>query len=114
MSFISRFLWIPVLGLAAFARAGEAPKLVVVPFTAGEGAPDVSAGRFTSQVTEELRSHDDALEVVGAPTVKAPPGGKTKPSPEATLALETGKKLLTALKFDEAAPALKKGIELSL
>src|SRR6185436_21120300 len=60
-------------------------------------------------------SHDDAVEVVGAPAVKAPPGGKSsKPSPEATLALETGKKLLADLKFDEAAPALKKGIELSL
>src|SRR3954465_4752148 len=78
MSFISRFLWIPVLGLAAIARAGEMPRIVVVPFTAGEGAPDVAAGRFTSQVTEELRSHNDVVDVVGAPTVKAPAGGKTK------------------------------------
>jgi hypothetical protein len=115
MSFISRFLSIPVLGLAFVAHAGDQPKIVVVPFTIGEGAPDVSVGRFTGQVTEELRTHDDTVDVVGAPAVKAPPGGKSsKPNPEATLALETGKKLLADLKFDEAAPALKKGIELSL
>jgi hypothetical protein len=115
MSFISRFLWILLLGLSGIAHAGDTPKVVVVPFTVGEGAPEASAGRFTSQVTEELRTHDDAVEVVGAPAMKPPPGGKSaKPSPEATLALETGKKLLADLKFDEAAPALKKGIELSL
>ena len=115
MSFISRFLSILVLGISGIAHAGDTPKIVVVPFTTGEGAGDVSSGRFTSQVTEELRTHDDAVDVVGAPTVKAPPGGKSsKPNPEATLALETGKKLLADLKFDEAAPALKKGIELSL
>ncbi|MBK7863338.1 MAG: PEGA domain-containing protein [Archangiaceae bacterium] len=89
---------------------------MVVPFTAAEGAPEVSAGRFTGQVTEELRSRDDAVELVGAPafTKTDRPAKATKPSPEATLALETGKKLLADLKFDEAAPALKKGVELSL
>src|SRR6476659_4521760 len=117
MGFISRFLFILVLGGALTATAGDAPKIVVVPFTAVEGAPDVSAGRFTGQVTEELRSRDDAVELVGAPATSKPSGGSSKsskPSPEATLALETGKKLLADLKFDEAAPALKKGIDLSL
>lgn len=90
---------------------------MVVPFTALEDAPEVSAGRFTGQVTEELRSRDDAVALVGSPAIsksEKPSNKSGKPSPEATLALETGKKLLADLKFDEAAPALKKGIELSL
>lgn len=89
----------------------------MVPFTAIEDAPDVAAGRFTGQVTEELRSRDDAVALVGSPAVnktEKSPNKSGKPSAEATLALETGKKLLADLKFDEAAPALKKGIELSL
>src|SRR5262245_6381761 len=114
MGFISRFLTVLVLVLSTVSNASEAPKIVVVPFTAIEGAPDVAAGRFTGQVTEELRSRDDVVEVVGAPTIAKtdkPSSKSGKPSPEATLALETGKKLLADLKFDEAAPALKKGID---
>lgn len=90
---------------------------MVVPFTAIDDAPEVAAGRFTGQVTEELRSRDDAVQLIGAPAIAkadTPKSKSGKPSPEATLALETGKKLLADLKFDEAAPALKKGIELSL
>src|SRR4051812_49414063 len=91
MGFISRFLFILVLGSSLAANAGDAPEIVVVPFTAIEGAPDVSAGRFTGQVTEELRSRDDALELVGSPATSRPSGSSSakssKPSPEATLAL---------------------------
>jgi hypothetical protein len=116
MSLISRFLSILLLGFSMSALAADTPKIVVVPFVAGEGAPDTSAGRFTSQVTDELRSHDDAIELIGTPA--APRSEKSnksgRPAAEATLALDTGKKLLADLKFDEAAPALKKGIELSL
>ncbi|MBL8952883.1 MAG: hypothetical protein JNK82_19045 [Myxococcaceae bacterium] len=89
----------------------------MVPFTAVDDASETAAGRFTSQVTEELRSRDDAVALVASPTInkaEKPTSKSSKPNPEATLALETGKKLLADLKFDEAAPALKKGIELSL
>lgn len=117
MEFISRFLFVLVLGSSAIASAGDQPRVVVVPFTALEDAPEIAAGRFTGQVTEELRSRDDAVALVGSPAIskaEKPSNKSGKPSPEATLALETGKKLLADLKFDEAAPALKKGIELSL
>src|SRR4051794_31722589 len=111
MGFISRFLLVLVLHVSAITFAGETPKIVVVPFTAADGAPEGPVGRFTNQVTEELRSRDDAVELVGAPTVSRSEKATSKPgrpAPEATLALDTGKKLLAELKFEEAAPALKR------
>src|SRR5438477_12269185 len=69
MGFISRFLFVLILVFGATSRAGDAPKIVVIPFTLGDGSPEASPGRFTSQVTEELRGRDDAVELVGAPAV---------------------------------------------
>src|SRR5438128_6186826 len=87
MGFISRFLFVLILVAAALADAGDTPKIVVVPFTPSEGASDTATGRFTGQVTEELRGRDDAVELVGSPVVSKPAassGKSTRPSPEAT------------------------------
>lgn len=113
-----------ILLASSIALAGERPKLVVVPFSVGEGASDSAAAKFSRLLTEELKTRDDVVEIIAAPTTKAAPAPekpapsgpakKTTPSPEALAALETGKKALADLKFDEAIGSLKKGIDLSL
>lgn len=118
-----------ILFVATAAFAANKPTVVVVPFSVGEGATDASAGKFTRLFNEELRTRDDIMDLKDAPAISkpaAPPpaekpaekpsaaAGKKGPSPEAVSALETGKKALADLKFDEAIAALKKGIDLSL
>jgi hypothetical protein len=109
-----------ILLAASIASAADRPKVVVVPFSVGEGASDSAATKFTRLVNEELKTRDDVMEVVAAPAMKAAPAEKpaaakkSAPSPEAVAALESGKKALADLRFDEAIVALKKGIDLSL
>ena len=119
---------LPFLILIASSLAlAERPKVVVVPFSVGDGASDSAAAKFTRLLNEELKTRDDVLEIVNPPATKAAPapppekvassgGGakRTTPSPEAIAALESGKKALADLKFDEAIAMLKKGIDLSL
>lgn len=114
-----------ILVASSLAFAAERPKVVIVPFSVGEGASDSAAGKFTRLLNEELRTRDDVMDIVNAPVTKsaapvekpaaASSGSKkTGPSPEAMGAFENGKKALAELRFDDAIVALKKGIDLSL
>lgn len=118
-----------ILIAASLASAAERPKVVIVPFTVGEGASEPAAAKFTRLLNEELKTRDDVMDVVNAPTTKAAaPAEKpapvpapaaaakksTGPSAEAMGALDAGKKALAELRFEDAVLSLKKGIDLSL
>lgn len=102
---------------ASTARAAERPKIVVVPFVAGEGATETATVKFTNLVVGELKSRD-GLDLVAPPQQKAPPpverpaagSPRRTPSPETAAALEAGRKAFDELNFEEAAAALKKGV----
>lgn len=103
--------------LFAAVASAEKPRLVVVPFSTGEGATDKAATRFSTLVSDELKTRTDAVDVVAPPVTKPAPeksSGKKGPSAEALTALDTGRKAFDDLRFDEAIPALKKGIEAML
>lgn len=101
--------------LASFAQ----PKVVVVPFAAGDGATEQLAKKFTKELEDQLKARQD-LVLVGAPAAspraKAEAAAKAPRSSaaEAASALEAGKKAYEALELSEAVEKLKKGIELSL
>lgn len=106
-----------LFALIASAAVAEKPRLVVVPFATGEGATDKAASKFGALVSDELKSRTDAVEVVAPPVTKPAPektAGKKGPSAECLAALDTGRKAFDDLRFDEAIPALKKGVELML
>ena len=106
-----------VIALTATFAVAEKPRLVIVPFATGEGATDKAATKFGALVSEELKTRSDAIEVVAPPVTKPAPEktvAKKGPSAETLAALDTGKKAFDDLRFDEAIPALKKGIELML
>lgn len=103
--------------LTATLAVAEKPRVVVVPFATGEGATDKAASKFGALVSDELKSRTDAVEVVAPPVTKPAPekaAGKKGPSAEAVASLDTGRKAFDDLRFDEAIPALKKGVELML
>lgn len=111
-----------VVAFGAVAQAAEKPKLVLVPFAAGEGATEAAAGRFLSLVRDELKTRGDLVELVAAPSTKPaavaapekPVAGKKAPSAEATGAMEAGKKAYDELRLEDAVPSLRKGIEAML
>ncbi|MCU0699356.1 MAG: hypothetical protein MUC96_22865 [Myxococcaceae bacterium] len=106
-----------ILCAVAMVARAEKPRLVVVPFATGEGATDAATTKFGGLLTTELKSRTDAVEVVAPPVTRPAPekaGGKRTPSPEATLSMQTGRKAFDELRFDEAIPALKKGVEAML
>lgn len=106
-----------VIALTATFAVAEKPRLVIVPFATGEGATDKAATKFGALVSDELKSRSDAIDVVAPPVTKPAPEkavSKKGPSAETVAALDTGKKAFDDLRFDEAIPALKKGIELML
>jgi hypothetical protein len=106
-----------VIALTATFAVAEKPRLVIVPFATGEGATDKAATKFGALVSEELKTRSDAIEVVAPPVTKPAPEktvAKKGPSAETLAALDTGKKAFDDLRFDEAIPSLKKGIELML
>jgi len=109
---------VTLFALVAATATAEKPRLVVVPFSTGEGASDKAATRFNVLVTDELKSRTDAVDVVAAPVTKTAPekagATKNRPSSEALAALEAGRKAFDDLRFDEAIPSLKKGVELML
>ena len=126
-SALKRQLGAVVLAWLAFANAAFAadlPKVVVLPFTQGEGAPERAGARFAALVSEELKTREDDLQVVVGPALKgssaapapAPAAAAkgSKASAEGAAALAEGKKALADLKFDEAVTQLKKGIEATL
>ncbi|MEW5740407.1 MAG: hypothetical protein AB1938_15870 [Myxococcota bacterium] len=107
--------------LSATALGAEKPRVLVVPFVAGNGASESAASRFTTLVGDELKTRGDALEVIAAPATRAPAADKpasssTKrgPSAEATSALDAGRKAFDDLRFDDAVAGFKKGISAML
>ena len=102
--------------LATAARADK-PRLVLVPFATGEGATDAATTKFHGLLTEQLKSRGDDVELVAPPVTRAAQdkaGSKRAPSAEATQAMQTGRKAFDELRFDEAIPELKRGVELML
>lgn len=96
------------------------PKVVVVPFVAGDGATEQQAKKLTRELEDQLKARQD-LVLVGAPSTS--PRAKAEvaaakapkvPAGEAAAALEAGKKAYEALELTDAVEKLKKGIELSL
>lgn len=111
-----RFLFVLLSVVASLAYADK-PRLVLVPFATGEGATDAAALKFGALVSSELKSRTDAVDVVAPPVTKPAPeraSGKRTPSPEATAAMQTGRKAFDELRFDEAIPNLRRGVELML
>jgi hypothetical protein len=106
-----------VFCVSAASAWADKPRLVVVPFAPGEGASESASTKFGGLLTSELKSRTDAVELVAAPVTRPAPEkaqAKRAPSPEATQAMQTGRKAFDDLRFDEAIPTLKKGVELML
>jgi hypothetical protein len=93
-------------------------KIVVIPFSPGVGSSEAMASKMTSLVAEEVRSKAETFELVEAviKSDKVAEGSKKSNGPkrEALAALAEGRKALEELRFDDAIPALKKGVELML
>ena len=102
---------------SAWAAPGL-PRLVVVPFTSAEGIPERVPKGFMALTADELRTRDDKVVVVPSPALK--PSGPARPAParkgavEGGALLAEGRKALADLRFEEAAAAFKKGVELTL
>ena len=56
--------------LGASSAHAQKPKVVVLPFASGEGASETASSKFHALLLEELRSRNDALELVSPPAVK--------------------------------------------
>jgi hypothetical protein len=108
----------------SMAWAGsDAPRVVVVPMLAGDGADAQAAEKFTRLLRDELQARDEALNVVSMPTVEA-----RKPAPAARQdeaggaaaaqkgleLIQAGQDALSELRFDEAVEKLKAGIDAQL
>jgi hypothetical protein len=93
-------------------------KIVVIPFAPGFGSSDALASKMTSLIAEQVRSKAEIFELVEgvSKSDKFAEGSKKSNGPkrEVLVALAEGKKAMEELRFDEAIPALKKGLELML
>lgn len=102
--------------LSASAFGADKPRVLVVPFVAGNGASENATTRFTTLISDELKTRGDALELVPAPAAwpaapeKASSSSKRGPRPDAVAALDAGRKAFEDLRFDDAVSSLKKGI----
>lgn len=101
--------WVPL------AFAAPLPKVVVVPFADGSGAPERAGARFAGQVRDELDTRTDALELIKGPQARAVApshaGSHSKPSADGLAALAEGKRLLEQLQFEPASMALERGLD---
>ncbi len=105
------------LAFSSTALAATPPRLVVVPFGQGDGAPEGAGARFAGLVADELKSRDEEVTLVAAAAAKAAPAPVAKaamPSVDPLALLAEGKRALADLKFDEAATSLRRGLDLSL
>ena len=93
----------------ALAWAAQTPHVWVVDFGAADASTEKLAAKLVARTVEELKARKD-VAVGGA--VGAPAAAPSVPTKEATDALAEGAKLLDELRFEEAAAAFKKGIEL--
>ena len=112
------------VAVGSLCAHAQKPRVVVVPFVPGEGASETASAKFHALLVDELKSRSDVLELVAAPTTKPLPpppvaaapvaSGKKGPSAEALSALESGKKAFDDLRFEDAVPSLRKGIDAML
>jgi len=112
--------------LPSRAWAGaDAPKVVLVPLLAGDGADAASAEKFTRLLRDELAARDEALQLFpmpggeapsrkGAPAAKADDGDSAAAAQKGVGLIEAGQEALGELRFDEAVSKLKAGIEAQL
>ncbi len=103
-----------VCALVAVTAAAQKPRVVLVPFVAGDGATDSSVQKWNALLVEELRMRAANLDYVASPPTKAPSGAaaaRATPSPEAVAALDAGKRAFDELRFEDAVATLKKGID---
>lgn len=116
MSRLNALMCALVVAWSLSSHAADRPRLVVVPFAAGEGATESSASKFTSLVVEELKTRGDVVELAAPPATRAPApaerpaAAKRGPSAEALGALDAGRKAFEDLRFEDAVGSLKKGI----
>jgi hypothetical protein len=102
--------------VSAPALAADKPRVLVVPFVAGNGVPETAAGRFSGAVSDELKSRADSLELLATPALRPAPadkpaaGARRGPDPEALAALDAGRKAFDDLRFEDAMGALRRGI----
>lgn len=113
------FRLIPLMcALAASAAMAQKPRVVLVPFAHGDSTSDASTQKWNALLVEELRMRAGVLDYVASPPTKAAVAGaaapgatRAAPSPEAVASLEAGKKAFDDLRFEDAVPSLKKGID---
>lgn len=103
---------LPYFSSSAWAGDDDAPRVALLPISAGEAVPEKAPQRFRELLLSELKSRD-TLEVVDLPRGKASAAQKpsSEPSAEALETLDQGQQELGELKFDAAYGTLKKGIE---
>lgn len=95
--------------LLLMASSAWAEKLVIAPFTAGDGATEKSAAAFSALVSEEARKESSLSLVQRGGTGKASPARKGL-APDVQASLDEGSRAYDDLRFDEAVPALKRGV----
>jgi hypothetical protein len=114
-SFIPWLAFVCVSVASSAALAGDRPKLVVLPFSAGEGAKEDAVSKFTGLVVDELKGRDGVDATLGVVTRAATPdraAARSKgPNPEAVSALTEGRKAFDELRFEDATSNLRRGIE---
>ena len=101
----------------------DAPRVVVVPMLAGEGAEGSAAEKFTRLLRDELAAREEALQVVplpagearkAVPAAKADDGGGAAAAQKGLEVIQAGQDALAELRFDEAIEKLKAGIDAQL
>lgn len=100
----------------------QKPRVVIVPFATGEGTSETATTKFHALLVDELKSRGDVLELVAPPATKAvvpvvaptANAARKTPSPEATGAMDAGRKAFDDLRFEDAVVSLRKGIDAML
>jgi hypothetical protein len=93
------------------ALPAAAEKLVVAPFSLGEGATEKAAAQFRTLVEDELRK-EGSLELVARPSTTRTTGKAAQA--EASQSLSDAQKAYDELRFEEAVPGFKRAVDLML
>ncbi len=94
---------------SATSEAAPPTKLTILPWVRGAGAPDRANVRFAELLSGELQGRTQEVRLIAAPDAGAPE--PTRSSKDAIAALSQGQALLSDLKFEAAAKAIRSGIE---
>jgi hypothetical protein len=110
------------VAVGSLSAHAQKPRVVVVPFVAGDGASETATTKFHTLVIDELKSRNDVLELVAPPATKAvvpvvaptANAARKTPSAEALGAMDAGRKAFDDLRFEDAVASLRKGIDAML